>query len=166
VKIVDFGSVKVSGVLEAAPKIDPSAMLGTVQYTAPEYMLGDGGIPQSDIFSLGVIAYQMLTGRLPYGMRMAMARTRAHQMRVRYESALADDRAIPVWLDDVLRRAVHPDPHKRFLEPLEFAHALRVPPEDAGRASRKALIERNPLAFWKGLSALLMLIIVVLLAIR
>ena len=46
-------------------------ILGTVQYTAPEYFLGEGGSSRSDIFSLGVIAYQMLTGRLPYGAQVA-----------------------------------------------------------------------------------------------
>ena len=45
----------------------PDDILGTAQYTAPEYFLGEGGSQRSDIFSLGVIAYQMLTGRPPYG---------------------------------------------------------------------------------------------------
>ena len=42
-------------------------ILGTEQYTAPEYFLGEGGTPRSDQFSLGVITYQMLSGGLPYG---------------------------------------------------------------------------------------------------
>ena len=59
------------GVVEAAPSTDRDDILGTVQYTAPEYFLGESGSSRSDIFSLGVITYQMLTGRLPYGAEVA-----------------------------------------------------------------------------------------------
>src|SRR6185436_1686839 len=62
VKIIDFGSTKVAGVSEATPSIDRNDMLGTAQYTAPEYFLGESGTPRSDIFSLGVITFQMLSG--------------------------------------------------------------------------------------------------------
>ena len=65
-KIIDFGSVMIAGITDDAAGM-PHEILGTAQYTAPEYFLGEGGSPRSDIFSLGVIAYQMLTGRLPYG---------------------------------------------------------------------------------------------------
>lgn len=166
VKIIDFGSVKVSGVIEAAPAIDPNEILGTLQYTAPEYLLGDGGSAQSDVFSLGVIAYEMLTGRLPYGTGMARARTRTQQRRQLYRSALDDDRAIPAWIDEVLKKSLHPDPLKRFLEPLEFAYALRHPAETGAAASRKPLIESNPLFFWRALSFILAVVIVILLAKR
>ena len=60
---------------EAAPSGDRDDILGTVQYTAPEYFLGETGSSRSDLFSLGVITYQMLTGRLPYGAQIARART-------------------------------------------------------------------------------------------
>ena len=50
-----------------------------MQYTAPEYFLGESGTPRSDLFSLGVIAYQMLSGRLPYDAEVPKARTRAAQ---------------------------------------------------------------------------------------
>lgn len=64
VKIIDFGSTRVAGVAETSPA-EAEAILGTAQYTAPECLLGEGGSPRSDIYSLGVIAYEMLTGRLP-----------------------------------------------------------------------------------------------------
>ena len=66
VKIIDFGSTKVTGVSRPRRR-RRQRYSGTVQYTAPEYFLGEGGSPRSDQFSLGVIAYQMLTGKLPYG---------------------------------------------------------------------------------------------------
>ncbi len=69
VKIIDFGSTRVAGVAEAAPPTDRDDILGTAQYTAPEYFLGEGGSPRSDLFSLGVITYQMLTGGCPTARR-------------------------------------------------------------------------------------------------
>ena len=66
-KIIDFGSTRIAGIADDAPAGIQEDILGTFQYTAPEYFLGEGGSTRSDIFSLGVITYQMLTGRLPYG---------------------------------------------------------------------------------------------------
>ena len=71
VKIIDFGSTKITGVVEAAPSGNRNDILGTQQYTAPEYFLGEPVSSRSDLFSLGVITYQMLTGKLPYGAQIA-----------------------------------------------------------------------------------------------
>jgi serine/threonine protein phosphatase PrpC len=153
-KIVDFGAVRVAGVAEAEPLADRECILGTLQYTAPEYFLGEAGTLTSDLFSLGVIAYEMLTGRLPYGAEMAKARTRARQRKVRYVPAIDGDSEIPAWVDGALRKAVHPDPDKRYGELSEFLFDLRHPNE-AFLGARPPLIERNPLLFWKGLSFVL-----------
>lgn len=163
VKIIDFGSVRVSGLAEADPR-GADDILGTVQYTAPEYFLGEGGSPRSDIFSLGVIAYQMLTGRLPYGARMAQARTRFQQGKIPYVSALDETREIPAWVDGALRKAVHPDPLRRYDELSEFVHDLRHPNGKLLDSNPSPLLERNPLLFWKGLSLVLAAIILLMLA--
>jgi len=155
VKIIDFGATKVAGVAEDERPADRNRIQGTVQYTAPEYFLGEGGTSQSDLFSLGVITYQMLTGRLPYGSRLATARTRTQQRNAPYSSALDNDREIPAWIDGTLRKAVHPDPRKRYAELSEFVFDLRHPNENFLRSSSAPLIERNPLLFWKGLSFVL-----------
>jgi serine/threonine protein kinase len=63
VKIIDFGATRVAGISEIDSPIERSELVGTMQYTAPEYFLGESGTPRSDLFSLGVIAYQMLSGR-------------------------------------------------------------------------------------------------------
>jgi serine/threonine protein kinase len=165
VKIIDFGATKVLGVMEGAP---PAGLeiLGTVQYAAPEYFLGEGGSTRSDMFSLGVIAYQMLSGKLPYGAKLAQARTRSQQRKLRYRSVLDDTSEIPAWIDGVLERAVHPHPAKRYDEMSEFLYDLRHPNPRYFDAPATPLLDRNPLLFWKCVSLILAGIIVVLLASR
>jgi serine/threonine protein kinase len=153
-------------VVEAAPLADHDDILGAAQYTAPEYFLGESGSPRSDLFSLGVIAYQMLTGRLPYGAEVAKTRTRAQQRKLCDLSALDDSRAIPAWIDETLRKAVHPDPRQRYEELSEFIFDLRHPNQDFITAPGAPIMERNPLLFWKSLSAILAVVISLLVALQ
>jgi len=166
VKIIDFGSTRVAGVVETEPRPDRADILGAVQYAAPEYFLGEGGSARSDIFSLGVLTYQMLTARLPYGAAIPRTRTRSRQTRLKYRSARIHDPAIPAWVDGALRRAVHPDPGKRYEDLSEFTYDLRHPNEKFLESSAAPLLERNPLCFWKLVSAILALISLGLLAMR
>ncbi len=163
-KIIDFGSTRITGVVEAAPPTGHDDILGTAQYTAPEYLLGEGGSPRSDMFSLGVIAYQMLTGRLPYGSEAARSRTRSQFKKLRYRSAIDDNREVPAWVDSTLRRAVHCDPDKRYESLSEYTFDLRHPNAKYLGASAPPLIERNPLLFWKCATVILGCIVVALLA--
>jgi serine/threonine protein kinase len=166
VKIIDFGSVRVAGLVDNAAPADRAEILGTLQYTAPEYFVGEAGMPQSDLFSLGVITYQMLTGRLPYGTQVSRVRTQAAQRQLVYASALQDEqRPIPAWIDSVLKKAVHPNPLKRHEALSEFVQDLRQPGADFLNRSRAPLMERNPLLAWKLLSLLLALAVVVLLGV-
>jgi serine/threonine protein phosphatase PrpC len=161
VKIIDFGSTRVAGLLEMNGANDATPILGTEQYSAPEYFLGENGTSRSDIFSLGVIAYQMLTDRLPYGTRVSRSRTRAAQRRLRYTSAQTDERPIPVWVDEAIRKAVHPDPRARYAELSEFLYDLHHPNPAFLRKTRPPLMERNPLVFWKTVSFLLAVALIV-----
>lgn len=162
VRIIDFGSVHVAGLAELAVGA-ATEILGTAQYTAPEYFLGQPGSPRSDLFSLGVITYQMLSGKLPYGAEVAKRRTKQGQQRLVYASLLSDDRDIPAWMDDAIARAVHPDPFKRYAELSAFIFDLRHPSKAFLSRTRPPLIERDPVAFWKGVSAILALIVIGLL---
>jgi serine/threonine protein kinase len=163
VKIIDFGSTRVAGITDTASPLGPNDILGTAQYTAPEYFLGEGGSARSDIFSLGVITYQMLSGRLPYGAEVAKCKTREAQNKLAYDSVLDDKREIPVWIDGVLRKAVHPNPGKRYEELSEFVYDLRHPNREFLSRGRPPLLDRNPVAFWKGVSLALAVIVVGLL---
>jgi len=163
VKIIDLGSVYVAGVEEA--RMEPSQdILGTLQYTAPEYFSGEPVSWRSDLFSVGVIAYELLTGRLPYGTQVARVRSRIDQQRLMYRAARDDRTGLPLWVDDALRCAVHPDPNRRFDALSEFDAALRKPSDHPTTARHVPLIERNPLMFWKCLSALLAVLLLVQLA--
>ena len=163
VKIIDFGSTKVAGILEIASPLDRNNLLGTAQYTAPEYFLGEEGTTQSDLFSLGVITYQMLTGKLPFGTQVAKTSTRAEQKRLEYASARDADRGILVWVDEAVRKAVHPNPDSRYQELSEFVYDLQHPNGEFLKRTRPPLLERNPVAIWKSLSIFFALIILVLL---
>lgn len=162
VKIIDFGSTKITGVAEVSPSGDD--ILGTQQYTAPEYFLGEEATSRSDLFSLGVITYQMLTGKLPYGAQIARARTRAQFSKLVYSPAAHGGREIPQWIDGTLERAVHPNPVKRYDSLSEFLFDLRHPNASYLNTSSTPLIERNPLLFWKSITIVLLLAVILLLA--
>lgn len=164
VKIIDFGSTKVAGLMEMTQSIEHQNILGTAQYTAPEYFLGEVGAPRSDLFSLGVITYQMLTGKLPYGAEVAKTRTKSAQNKLRYQTALHDDREVPAWIDDTLKKALHPNPYKRYQELSEFLYDLSQPSQAFLSKTNPPLIERNPVVFWQSICVILLLIIVGLLA--
>jgi hypothetical protein len=76
---------------------------------------------------------------------------------------LSDDQEIPAWIDEALKKAVHPDPAKRYAELSEFLFDLRHPSRHPPGRSRAPLIERDPVRFWQGVSAVLALIILLLL---
>jgi serine/threonine protein phosphatase PrpC len=164
VKIIDFGSVSVAGVDEQASPEEPSRILGTLQYTAPEYFVGDAGSERSDLYSLGVIAYQMLSGRLPYEAAAARVRTRAAQRKLRYATVLDEKRDTPPWIDAALRKAVHPESLERYEALSEFVYDLRHPNAELLRSA--PLIARNPVAFWRTACAVLGAVVFLLLVLQ
>ncbi len=153
VKIIDFGSTKVGGLEEIATPLERNVLVGTLDYAAPEYFRGDPGSRRSDIYSLGVISYEMLTGRLPYGKALS-ERTLRH---ARYHSATQFNPAVPQWVDAALRKAVHLEPRNRYGLLSEFTHDLEHPNPGLIEEGFKPLLERNPMLFWKVTALLLAL---------
>ena len=143
---------------------EPHSILGTAKYSAPEYFLGETGSARADIFSLGVITYQMLTGQLPYGTQVAKTRTKAAQHKLHYRTIVKDERQIPIWVDAAIRKAVHPNPYKRYQEAAEFIYDLRHPNPVFLNKTRPPLIEQNPVLFWQAVSLILGIIVLLLLA--
>ncbi|KAG1707571.1 Serine/threonine-protein kinase PrkC [Nymphon striatum] len=110
-KIIDFGSTKIAGLAEIKSVVEHNQIVGTANYSAPEYFKGGSGTNRSDIFSLGVIAYEILTGKLPYG---EISAERASKKKFNYVSARQFNPIVPDWMDACLQKAVHPNPEKRY----------------------------------------------------
>lgn len=162
VKIIDFGSTRVAGVMEIESPVARHALLGAALYAAPEYFLGEDGTPRSDLFSLAVIAYQMLTGRQPYGTAIPRAAGKAAQRKLTYTPARHYNRDLPAWVDESLRKAVQIEPAKRYHDLPEFVFDLHHPNQAFLSRTRPPLIERNPVVFWKGVSFMLAVLLIML----
>lgn len=158
VKIIDFGATKVAGISEVVEINE--GIVGTAQFTAPEYFIGELGTPQSDLFSLGVIAYKMLSGGLPYGNSISQTTSRRSQGRLTYQPIRNDDSNIPAWVDYAISKATQIDPLKRYAEVSEFIYELKHPSAQFLSKTRPPLIERDPVKFWQCISLILLGIIV------
>jgi len=156
IKIIDFGSVKIAGVQEISTPVERLELLGTKNYTAPEYLLGMQGSNRSDIFSLGVLVYQMLTGELPYGDQLTRKLNWRTLNKIKYNSAIQYNPMIPLWLDGALEKAVKTDYRLRYDTFSEFFFDLTHPNPSFMKHSAP-LLDSNPTLFWKLASGLLLL---------
>lgn len=148
VKIIDFGSVKIAGVQEISTPVERIELLGTKNYTAPEYLLGMEGSNRSDIYSLGVLIYNLLTGHLPYGEKMSRNLNWRTLNKIKYESSIKHNPMIPLWMDGAIHKAVNKDPRSRYDTFSEFLFDL-THPKESFMAQAAPLLERNPASFWK-----------------
>lgn len=147
--IIDYGSTHVAGIQEIEAPFLGEYALGTLGYSAPEYFLERKPTRKSDMFSLGVIVYEMLTGRLPYGERYERCQSVRDFSVLEYQPATKFNSHVPVWLDGAIRKAVAINPKSRYESYSEFEYDLEHPnpkflPENAG-----PFVERNPVLFWK-----------------
>ena len=119
-KIADFGIAK----LNLSQLTVPGKVLGTPAYMAPEQLSGEGVDGRSDIFSLGVILYAMVTGHSPFHGNSAT--TVCFKVVNRDPvPASAFDLDLPQTLDAVIFRAMAKDPADRYQTGAEFANDLR-----------------------------------------
>lgn len=166
VKIIDVGAVRVAGLAEMSGAADDGTPPGDILHAAPETLLGEPATVRSDVFALSMLVYRMLTGALPYGVGMPGAKSRAEQRRLAYTPVRTHDDSIPDWVDAALARALQVDPARRHGDVAEFIHELHHPNPAFLARRRPALVERNPLAFWKGLCFALLLLLLTDLALR
>lgn len=157
VKIVDFGSTKIAGIADISTPIERKELLGTKNYTAPEYLLGKPGTTQSDLFALGCIIYEMITGKLPYGNALSRASDQASFHRLNYTPISHYVSNIPHWVDKAIRTAVQIEPANRYEKLSELESDLRKPNPAFLKEEQLPLMERHPLGFWKTLSTILFL---------
>ncbi|WP_374432248.1 protein kinase domain-containing protein [Ideonella dechloratans] len=156
-KLIDFGSVHVAGLAEAGLSERDPALAGTLQYLAPEHFVGSPPGLASELFSLAVLTYQMLSGQLPYGLQVSRLRSPRDLAGLRYIPLRQHRPDLPAWLDTVLAKALHPQPARRHEALSEFTHALSAPDPRWAEPARIPLIERHPVRFWQTVSALLAL---------
>lgn len=155
VKIIDFGSVKIAGIHEISTPVERLEILGTRNYTAPEYLLGMEGSNRSDIFSLGVIIYEMLTGQLPYGDKLTRKLNWRTISKIKYISSITHNPMIPLWLDGAVEKAVRTDYRTRYETFSEFFFDL-THPNSAFMGNAAPLLEKSPAMFWKITSGVLL----------
>ena len=158
VKLLDFGLAKEdpfrsssqTGGPTGAAETEPGVILGTVGYMSPEQVRGERADHRSDIFSLGCVLHEMLTGRRPFG-GDTPAETLAAILRDQPAELATADRHIPPRVDAVVRRCLEKNPDRRFQSARDLAFALReilndsqTAPSSAGTATIKTRVRRGP----------------------
>ena len=133
VKVLDFGLAKLEGQSPEQLQTRPGTVAGTLQYLSPEQVLGKPAVPQSDLFSLGAVLYELATGVRPFSgpsdgaiFEAIVHKAPEHPRHLRPEL----DRD----LDALLMRAIEKDPDLRFQTARDFRSSLRL----VGRDSRTA----------------------------
>lgn len=150
VKILDFGTVLIAGSHEMNSPLDKSIPQGSVNYIAPEYLMGLTGNTRSDLFSLAVIVYEMLVGKLPYPERSPRAGQLKSYAELTYTSGKYYRKDLPVWVDAALKRALQPDPEQRYEAFSEFFTDISMPNRALeAKLVKQPLLEKNPVLFWK-----------------
>jgi serine/threonine protein kinase len=132
VKILDFGLAKVrrakgvdwnSGIVAPGDSV-PGAVIGTVQYMSPEQLLGRDVDYRSDIFSLGVLLYEMAAGRPPFA-GVSPADTIGRILHVEPQALRNVNDAAPPRLDKIVHKCLEKDPERRYQSADELLDELR-----------------------------------------
>ncbi len=147
--LIDFGSCWVAGIQEMGSAITPDHILGTLDYSAPEYRYGGRTGPRSDQFSIAVLVYEMLTGKRPYGEAYGKAMSLNQFQKLSYRSALQYNPLVPIWLDRALEKALQIQPAQRYDALSEWLKDLQRPNPNWLTAKHKPLMERHPERVWK-----------------
>jgi eukaryotic-like serine/threonine-protein kinase len=122
VKVTDFG---IARALSESALTLPGTTLGSVHYFSPEQARGEMATPASDIYSLGIVLYELLTGKRPWTGDTAAAIATA-RLTGSVPSPSAAHGGIPPTLESIDRRALAPVPEERFASAAEMADALEA----------------------------------------
>ena len=121
VKLTDFGIVRVA---ETAGLTNSGIVLGTADYLSPEQARGENLTASSDVYSLGVVMFEMLAGRPPFigptAVSIAMQHASTYPPSLRQFSP-----NVPPALEQIVMKALEKEPGDRFLTAAEMEHALR-----------------------------------------
>jgi serine/threonine-protein kinase len=120
-KVTDFGIARVLG---SSRMTRHGRIIGTLEYIAPERVRGDEADPRSDLYSAGVVLYEMLTGSLPFAGGSDYELIKAHLEQEPPVLSTVLGGAIPAEWDEVVRRAMAKSAGDRFQTAQEFHAAL------------------------------------------
>jgi eukaryotic-like serine/threonine-protein kinase len=125
IKLIDFGIAREAGARRLTfAKLTKS--MGTPDYVSPEQVKGKRGDARSDLYAMGVILYEMLTGEVPFrGPNAVVAMNRRLVSELPPKSTV--DRNIPAPIYEVIRRALERGPARRYSSARHFAHDLTHP---------------------------------------
>ncbi|MBV9578226.1 MAG: protein kinase [Chloroflexi bacterium] len=120
-RLTDFG---IAQALASSGLTRTGTVMGSVQYIAPEQVRGRQAVPQSDIYSLGVVLYEMATGRVPFAGDTDLAIALAHTEQTPTPPRSLNPRLAPD-LEGSILQALAKSPEQRFASAADFAEALR-----------------------------------------
>jgi eukaryotic-like serine/threonine-protein kinase len=141
VHVADFGIATATGLSSLT---QTGTVLGTASYLSPEQAMGQRATPASDLYGLGVVAFELLTGRRPFEGDSVAAEASAH-VTSPIPSVCDVNPGVPCELDPVFERALAKHPRDRYGSAAELVAALRGALDDAAGATR-ALPARPPTA--------------------
>jgi tetratricopeptide (TPR) repeat protein len=121
IKVADFGIASAVGMDSFT---QTGTILGTAGYLSPEQARGERATAASDRYALGVVAWELLTGRRPFQSEAATAEALAHA-NAPVPSVRAANWALPASFDPVFKRALAKDPSARYAHASEFVAELR-----------------------------------------
>jgi serine/threonine protein kinase len=123
IKLIDFG-IAGDSAARRLTYANFTATLGTADYISPEQVKGKRGDGRSDIYAMGVILYEMLTGKLPFTGSSPMDAMNERLLNHPVPPSVADP-AVSPQLQEVLYRALERDPKNRYAKASDFAHDLQ-----------------------------------------